>query len=348
MKKVVFLFLAVMLFTATGFSQNKPARPNVKYNVPITINTHSEYFGDVVYAGTPIFCVSDSTIYVTQKYDFGPKASLNTVLSNSSYFKAYNYTTWSSHGTTFYLDTATNQTAHGNKGFFGALHAYGTLGVTGTLTGTTGAFTTAVTAPSLTISENKGTSNIAVFMNDRSLPYDSIIVCTKSGQLGIGQSTVDPTYMLYCAGNTGIGGNLTMVGNTSLVLATHSIGKTTGNGNSITTHSSLVVATGDTITADVGSITNLGAYYLGINGAITGSTPNRGVTQFTTSLTRKAIFISGVTASDIFVVSPWADDSHTRPVAGDALNWYAVTDSLIVMRAAGTTSALHISYIRFK
>ena len=73
-----------------------------------------------------------------------------------------------------------------------------------------------------------------------------------------------------------------------------------------------------------------------------------GTSAFSTTLTRVAISIPGATASDIYAVSAVSADAFTRPGAGEQLNYFAKTDSLVVMRQTGTTSGLGVSYIRIK
>jgi hypothetical protein len=66
---------------------------------------------------------------------------------------------------------------------------------------------------------------------------------------------------------------------------------------------------------------------------------------FATTSTRKAIYISGTTTGSRYQVSPLAVDGTTSPVTGDLLNCITKTDSLVVMRLAGTTSGLGFSYV---
>jgi hypothetical protein len=87
---------------------------------------------------------------------------------------------------------------------------------------------------------------------------------------------------------------------------------------------------------------------LRVDGSITGSQYNSGSSSFTTTATRKAIYIAGATSSDCYVVTPKSSDGLVLPVPGDLLSVYAKTDSLIVTRAAGTTSGLGFNYIRIK
>lgn len=70
--------------------------------------------------------------------------------------------------------------------------------------------------------------------------------------------------------------------------------------------------------------------------------------SFTTTATKKSIYIAGVSNNDVFVVSAKMGAPATRIGTGEQLGWYARTDSLVVTRTTGTTSGLSFSYIRFK
>ena len=70
--------------------------------------------------------------------------------------------------------------------------------------------------------------------------------------------------------------------------------------------------------------------------------------SFTTTATRKAIYLKGVLTSDKFGATPRDVDagngSESLPVAGDLLKVVVKTDSIIILRAAGTTSGLKFEY----
>jgi hypothetical protein len=83
-------------------------------------------------------------------------------------------------------------------------------------------------------------------------------------------------------------------------------------------------------------------------GSMTGDANMRGSAAFSGVLTRVAVSIPGATSSDYYIVRQIATDSHTRPVAGDLLSCFAITDSLIVLRAVGTTSGETFTYFRIK
>lgn len=73
-----------------------------------------------------------------------------------------------------------------------------------------------------------------------------------------------------------------------------------------------------------------------------------GVGAFVTSATKVSLYLPGTTATSVFVCDPLMATSATRPAAGDLLGWYARTDSLVITRAAGTTSGLTFSFQRIK
>lgn len=83
-------------------------------------------------------------------------------------------------------------------------------------------------------------------------------------------------------------------------------------------------------------------------GAITGDASSRGTGAFGTTDERVAIPIVGGTSSDVYAINILSSNGSVRPGAGEWINYYPKTDSLIVTRSIGTTSALGFSYIRFK
>jgi len=85
------------------------------------------------------------------------------------------------------------------------------------------------------------------------------------------------------------------------------------------------------------------------SGSIDGTSQIADTSAFTTTGTRKAIYIAGALSTDVYTVSHRnATGSDTLPVADDQLSYYAKADSLIVLRQAGTTSGQKFSYIRIK
>ncbi|MFA7101459.1 MAG: hypothetical protein WC196_07030, partial [Bacilli bacterium] len=82
-----------------------------------------------------------------------------------------------------------------------------------------------------------------------------------------------------------------------------------------------------------------------------------GIDSFATTATRKAVYIAGATADDIYFISPRLNYANGAPVAAVAdsvqINYYAKTDSLIVVRvgaSGGQTgiSGRNFSWIRMK
>lgn len=122
---------------------------------------------------------------------------------------------------------------------------------------------------------------------------------------------------------------------------------------------SIKVGNGWTIEQDYADLNDLDIKFNGIliaeleaNGTITGTTAYfRGIGTFTTTTTRTAIYLPGCLATDYYVatpIAPAASGSGSRPVAGDLISVYPKADSLIFMRAAGTTSGGTFIYIRIK
>ena len=106
------------------------------------------------------------------------------------------------------------------------------------------------------------------------------------------------------------------------------------------------------ITPAYGDITTEGALWVGkiasFHSDIVGCKSIRDSVSFVGSATRVAKAITGCTKSDIYVVTPRAAGEFTLPVAGDFVNVYPKRDSVVFMRAAGTTSNLMIYFMRIK
>ena len=147
-------------------------------------------------------------------------------------------------------------------------------------------------------------------------------------------STSAFTGAVTMASTLGVTGNVAV--NTNKFAVTASSGNTAIAGT-------LAVTGASTLTGAVG-ITGATT----VTGGLIGTSATRGSSTFTTTATRKAVYIAGAADTDVYIVRGVAADSHTRPVAGDLLNCFAVADSLIVMRAAGTTSGQGFSYFRIK
>ena len=156
---------------------------------------------------------------------------------------------------------------------------------------------------------------------------------TFSTTLGVTGVTTLTTFK--GTGNDSITGNL---------VATGDLKAATGHVTTLTTTTGNIT----NINTTTDTVTNLVVTSPKITGTMTGNSNVRGSGSFTTSATRVAISIPGATSSDYYLVRGIAGDDHARPVAGDLLNCIAKTDSLIVMRAAGTTSGQGFTYLRIK
>ena len=136
MKKVALIMIG-LLFAVFALGQVPATKPNVKYHVPLTVATESETFGNYVYAGTPIFCAADSgVVYVTKTYDWSAGATLANVKASTAYYQTYTLTTFGTHGTTYYVDTANAQTITGAKDFLGVTTFGGGIASGATVSGT--------------------------------------------------------------------------------------------------------------------------------------------------------------------------------------------------------------------
>jgi hypothetical protein len=78
------------------------------------------------------------------------------------------------------------------------------------------------------------------------------------------------------------------------------------------------------------------------------STQRQGVSSFSGSTTRLAVYVAGVMTSNKFSTGPISPADGTLPVLGDLCSGITKTDSLIIQRAAGTTSGLGVWYIQVK
>ena len=78
---------------------------------------------------------------------------------------------------------------------------------------------------------------------------------------------------------------------------------------------------------------------------LTGNAKISGTSTFATTTVVKSIYIAGLLATDFVHVTPLAPASTTAPVAGDLCNAIAKTDTLIILRAAGTTSGMGFNYL---
>lgn len=150
-------------------------------------------------------------------------------------------------------------------------------------------------------------------------------------------------------GDVDLNGLLDVLGNqsnTGKLVVTDTI-RSTGNADfngAITdVNGKLLVKDTVRVTGDV----DLNAH-LSVLGTITGSAANRGTAAFTSAEVVKSVFVTGATSADLCYVTPLAPASTTAPVAGDFCNCIFKTDSLIVLRAAGTTSGLGFNWLRIK
>jgi hypothetical protein len=87
---------------------------------------------------------------------------------------------------------------------------------------------------------------------------------------------------------------------------------------------------------------------LSVDGFFSGSSKIRGNGAFTTTSVRAAVYVAGLTASDMGFATPRNEDGTTLPVAGDFMSVYCKTDSVIVLRVAGTTSGEKFNWMVLK
>jgi hypothetical protein len=58
--------------------------------------------------------------------------------------------------------------------------------------------------------------------------------------------------------------------------------------------------------------------------------------------------ITGITATDVFVVTPIMASTTATPGTAEFLGYYCTTDSLIISRNTATTAGMAVSFIRIK
>lgn len=92
---------------------------------------------------------------------------------------------------------------------------------------------------------------------------------------------------------------------------------------------------------------------LGTTGTLEGTTALRDTLYFGTNANGNRnkyirVKIPGVTAGDIFVVTPLMANGKAIPGTAEFLGYYCTTDSLIISRNTASTSGLGVSYVRIK
>lgn len=95
---------------------------------------------------------------------------------------------------------------------------------------------------------------------------------------------------------------------------------------------------------------------LTVGGSTTTGTITMGIDSFSTTATRKAVYISGALTTDKYIISKRLNYVQGSPVAAiidsATYSYYAKADTLVVLRyvpSAGTgTSAANFSYLRYK
>lgn len=189
-----------------------------------------------------------------------------------------------------------------------------------------------------------GTGNFETDPNptkDLTFQNDEFISNDVNGRLDFGAANILTT------GTVG-GGAGTLTGLTTLDSAKVTGILNQGNATSDGTASSYFKALGSRLYQAVfRSTTNVLRLGIDTSGAIKASGWLSDTSAFSAALLQVGIYIPGATSTDKYVATPRTLDV-TLPVAGDLLACFAKTDSLVVLRAAGTTSGLKFSYIRMR
>ena len=122
--KKIFASIVIFAIAISAFAQVTPQ----KRLIAVVADT-SVKFSSSMKSGDPVYVQSTKTLYflATDIWRVGTY-NMNWVLADATrYTQATGLTLTGG----YYLDTATSQTSHGDKGFFGTLTAYGTLRVKG-------------------------------------------------------------------------------------------------------------------------------------------------------------------------------------------------------------------------
>lgn len=192
MKNMKTMILLVAFIFATLFATAQLV-PDQQFLAPVRMKSTTAPITRFIPAHTQIYV--GTTIYVTSVDARG--GTLGAMITTGTAV----LTASSVANPGFFLDTLNAQTAHGAKGFFGAVHAYSTLGVTGATTATTINGTTSITSPSVTASTTltlPGTANTVVKTTGNA---NSV---TLSNSLAVGDTLVP--VVLSVTGNGSVGG----------------------------------------------------------------------------------------------------------------------------------------------
>lgn len=111
-----------------------------------------------------------------------------------------------------------------------------------------------------------------------------------------------------------------------------------------------ITGTSSSITAD-SCTTLVASSNVSVGGVIFGNALCRDSVVFTSTATRVSKAIAGATNASIYVVTQRALTDHnstSRPVAGDLVNVYPKTDSVVFNRAVNTSSTATYYFIRIK
>jgi len=119
MKKVILMAMFLCLSVFLNAQQFYPVS---------TTSTKLGYYK----SGDLVFLVSTGVLYQLD-VNTSPYATMTWVLADAGRYTEIGRIVLAS-GSSYYLDTANAQTAHGTKGFFDAVNMYSTLGVSGTIT----------------------------------------------------------------------------------------------------------------------------------------------------------------------------------------------------------------------
>lgn len=225
MKKLA-LFIAVLLVAAASYGQNL-----IGFRPVMIVPDTSYEFPMLVKAGDLVFVTSTGTMYQL-KVDVGRPKNMHYILASTARYNNADITTFDSHGASYFVDTATNQTMHGTKGFFGDVSMYGKLSTAGNVAiGTTAfdKFTVAGTSGNTVIAGTlavSGTSALADVTATKVRALDSLNVALTKIYRGTSATAVwvdDTVHSIlgFKTGRTGAvqGGMIGCVGTDTITAA---------------------------------------------------------------------------------------------------------------------------------
>ena len=352
MKKIVILFTVILLALISCIPAPVRAQnPFIGYSYA-TITTQ---FGRTIPAGRYIVIQNTGSIYYLTKQAL-PNQTMSSLINSGQVVGGY-HPLVAGGSTGLYIDTSSAQNIWAVKTFWSAPTIYGSPLIKVGSTRTNLAFASGGGGGLGNITT--GGNNVFVLGGDALTTGSSNTNCgqgsfvgitTNSNNTGLGAFVFD---YLQAPGDENLGAGFhagygILHGSDNIVLGPNAgpTGTTTTVSNMLCISNKVGCKDTALIYGDMEAARD--SSYVQINGTLMGQTNLRGTGAFSGGLTRAGIKIPGARVGDVYTVTAKGVDAYTRPVAGDQLNCFAKTDSLIVMRQAGTTSGLSFYYHRIR